>query len=131
MAFQATSDSGHTVLIDSAEAVGGQNRGPRPMEMVLMGMGGCSAIDVMSILQKKRQEVTDCVIDLDARRAETVPKVFTHIHARYVVTGRNVSEKAVERAVSLSMEKYCSATRMLASSVEITYDYVVREAEDT
>ena len=102
MTFLAESDSGHGVVIDSAPELGGRNVGPRPMEMVLMGMGGCTAIDVMSILKKARQDVTDCVVELSAERADTVPKVFTHIHTRYVITGRKLSEKSVSRAVDLS-----------------------------
>ncbi|MDH3281459.1 MAG: OsmC family protein [Gammaproteobacteria bacterium] len=128
MTFVAESESGHGLVIDSSPDVGGRNLGPRPMEMVLMGMGGCTAIDVVSILKKARQEVTDCEVELTAERAETVPRVFTRIHARYVITGRKLSEKSVSRAVSLSADKYCSVTRMLAQSTEITHDYEIREA---
>lgn len=129
MTFVAESDSGHAVVIDSAPERGGRNLGPRPMELVLMGMGGCTAVDVVSILSKARQRVTDCVIELSAERAETVPMVFTRIHAHYVVTGRGLSEKSVARAVSLSAEKYCSVTRMLATTAEITHDYRIVEAD--
>jgi len=129
MTFVAESESGHGVIIDSSPEVGGRNLGPRPMEMVLMGMGGCTAIDVMSILRKARQQVTDCVVELSAERAETVPKVFTAIHVHYVITGHKLSEKAVARAVSLSADKYCSVSRMLANSVEITHDFQIAEPE--
>jgi len=129
MTFVAESESGHGVIIDSSPEVGGRNLGPRPMEMVLMGMGGCTAIDVVSILRKARQQVTDCVVELSAERAETVPKVFTEIHVHYVITGHKLSEKSVARAVSLSADKYCSVSRMLANSVEITHDYQIVELE--
>ncbi len=128
MAFVAESDSGHALVLDSAPDIGGRNTGPRPMELVLMGLGGCTGIDVMSILEKARQQVTDCYVELEAARADEVPRVFTRIHAHYVVTGRSLSEKAVARAVSLSAEKYCSVTRMLEHSVEISHDFEVREA---
>ena len=129
MTFVAESESGHGVIIDSSPDVGGRNLGPRPMEMVLMGMGGCTAIDVISILRKARQQVTDCVVELSAERAETVPKVFTRIHVHYVITGHELSEKSVARAVSLSADKYCSVSRMLANSAEITHDYQICESE--
>lgn len=129
MTFVAESESGHGVIIDSAPQVGGRNLGPRPMEMVLMGMGGCTAIDVMSILRKARQQVTDCRVEVTAERAETVPKVFTRIHVQYVITGHDLSEKSVARAVSLSADKYCSVSRMLAASVEITHDYRIQAPE--
>ncbi len=129
MSFVAESESGHALIIDSPPEVGGRNLGPRAMELVLMGMGGCTAVDVVSILQKSRQQVTDCVVELAAERAESVPKVFTRIHAHYVVSGRNLSEKSVARAVSLSADKYCSVTRMLAHSAEITHDYRIEEVD--
>ena len=129
MSFVAESESGHALIIDSAADIGGRNLGPRPMELVLMGMGGCTAVDVVSILRKARQQVTDCVIELSAERADSVPKVFTRIHAHYIVRGRNLSEKSVARAVSLSAEKYCSVTRMLAHTAEITHDYRIEEQD--
>ncbi|WP_148864417.1 OsmC family protein [Marinobacter fonticola] len=128
--FKATSGSGHNVQLDGPPDHGGKDLGPRPMEMVLMGLGGCSAFDVMSILQKSRQEVTDCRCELDAERADAVPAVFTRIHLHFVVTGRNLKDNLVKRAVSLSAEKYCSASIMLEKGgVEITHDYEIHEAE--
>lgn len=128
--FLAESGSGHQVTLDGPPDHGGQNQGPRPMEMMLMGMGGCTAFDVMSILNKSRQEVTDCVAELEAERADTVPSVFTKIHVHFIVTGRNLKDAMVKRAVDLSAEKYCSASIMLSKAgVEITHDYEIREAE--
>ncbi|MDH3714551.1 MAG: OsmC family protein [Gammaproteobacteria bacterium] len=129
MTFVAESESGHGVVIDAAPEVGGRNLGPRPMEMVLMGLGGCTAIDVVSILHKARQRVTDCRVEVSSERAETVPRVFTRIHVQYVITGHDLSEKSVARAVSLSADKYCSVSRMLAASVEITHDYRIEAPE--
>jgi len=128
MMFEASADSGHTVGMDGPPALGGRNRGSRPMELVLMGAGGCSAADVISILSKSRQEVTDCVVELDAERAETEPKVFTRIHMHYVVTGRGLKEQSVARAVRLSVEKYCSATQMLGRTAVVSHDHEIREA---
>lgn len=128
--FKATSGSGHSVQLDGPPDHGGQNLGPRPMEMLLMGVGGCSAFDVMSILQKSRQDVTACHAELEAERADAVPAVFTKIHLHFVVTGHNLKEKQVERAVSLSADKYCSASIMLGKAgVEITHSYEIRAAE--
>lgn len=128
MMFEATAGSGHTIAIDGPPDLGGRNRGSRPMEVVLMGTGACSAADVVSILNKSRQDIVDCVVQLDAERAESVPKVFTRIHMHYVVTGRNLKREAVERAVRLSAEKYCSATQMLNKTAEITHDFEIAEA---
>lgn len=128
MMFEASADSGHTVVMDGPPELGGRNRGSRPMEVVLMGTGACSAADVVSILKKSRQDVTDCVVELEAERAEAVPKVFTRIHMHYVVSGRNLKPDAVKRAVSLSAEKYCSATRMLNTTADITHDFEILEA---
>lgn len=129
VAFVGETGSGHAVVMDGAPEAGGRNLGPRPMEMVLLGLGGCTAFDVIAILRKARQSVVDCVIEVDADRAESVPKVFTKIHVHYVVTGRQLEEKHVARAVKLSAEKYCSVSRMLAASAEITHDYEIREAD--
>lgn len=123
MSFVGETESGHAVVIDSAPEAGGRNIGPRPMEVVLLGLGGCSSIDVMLMLQKSRQRVTDCVVEIEAERAEDIPRVFTKIHLHFVVTGRDLSAKHVERAVSLSAEKYCSVSRMLEKTAELTYDY--------
>ena len=128
MMFEATADSGHTVVMDGPPDLGGLNRGSRPMEVVLMGTGACSAADVVSILVKARQDVVSCMVELDAERAGTVPRVFTRIHMHYVVTGRNLKPGAVARAVKLSAEKYCSATQMLNKTAVITHDFDVREA---
>ncbi|BES73469.1 OsmC family protein [Marinobacter nanhaiticus D15-8W] len=128
--FKATSGSGHSVQLDGPPDHGGKDQGPRPMEMVLMGLGGCSSFDVMSILQKSRQDVTDCRCELDAERADAVPSVFTKIHLHFIVTGRDLKENLVKRAVALSAEKYCSASIMLEKGgVDITHDYEIREAE--
>lgn len=127
--FKATSGSGHTVQLDGPPDHGGKNQGPRPMEMVLMGLGACSSFDVMSILQKSRQDVTDCHAELEAERADAVPSVFTKIHLHFVVTGNNLKENLVKRAVSLSAEKYCSASIMLEKAgVEITHSHEIRDA---
>ena len=126
-AFVAESGSGHAVVIDGPAAHGGRNLGPRPMETVLMGLGACSAYDVVSILEKARQRVTSCHVDLEASRADAVPAVFTHIHMRYVVRGHQVKPGAVERAVSLSVDKYCSATAMLKPHVNISHDWIIEE----
>ncbi len=128
MTFVAESESGHGVVIDAAPDIGGRNLGARPMELVLIGTGACTAIDVVHILRKARQPITDCVVDVEADRAAEDPKVFTRIHLHYVVTGKGLSQPQVERAVKLSKEKYCSATKMLEATVAITFDYEVREA---
>ncbi len=128
--FIAKSDSGHTLIIDGPPDHGGKNLGARPMEMVLMGLGGCTSIDVLDILKKSRQDVTDCVTQLTAERATTIPAVFTSIHIHFVVTGRNLKPKQVERAIELSSTKYCSATLMLQrGGVEITHDFEIVEQE--
>jgi putative redox protein len=127
MAFMAESDSGHGIMLDGSPDIGGRNLGARPMEMVLMGLGGCTAIDVMVILGKQRQPVEDCWIELAAERADVAaPKVFTKIHVHYVVKGSGLDPKQVERAVKLSAEKYCSVSAMLKNSVDITYDFEIR-----
>jgi putative redox protein len=128
MTFVAESGSGHAVVVDAAPDVGGRDLGARPMELVLMGTGACSAIDVVHILRKARQPITDCVVELDSERAPEDPKVFTRIHLHYVVTGKGLSTAQVERAIKLSKDKYCSATIMLAKTAEITFDFEVREA---
>ena len=124
--FEATADSGHTVSIDGPPDGCGQNRGSRPMELVLMGLGGCASYDVVSILDKQRQKVTDCVTHVTATRVEEIPQVFDQIHLKFVVTGHDLDPKKVERAVSLSADKYCSASRMLErGGVEISHSYEV------
>jgi putative redox protein len=128
--FVGESGSGHAVVMDGPPDMGGRNLGVRPMEMVLLGMGGCTAFDVMHILKKARQPVADCVVELSADRAETEPKVFTRIHAHFIVTGEGLKEAQVARAIQLSAEKYCSASIMLGATAEITHDYEIRAAGD-
>ena len=126
--FLAESGSGHSVLMDGPQESGGQNLGVRPMEMLLMGMGGCTAIDVVHILRKGRHDVKGCELELSAERAETDPKVFTGIHIRYKVTGNGLTDAVVKRAIDLSAEKYCSASIMLGKSAQITHDYEIIES---
>lgn len=128
VSFVAESGSGHAIVLDGAPEAGGRNLGARPMELVLMGAGACSAFDVVMILKKARQPVTDCVCELDADRAETDPKVFTHIRMKFVVTGKSLDRKQVERAVHLSHDKYCSATIMLAKTATISVETEIVEA---
>ncbi|MGK0444321.1 MAG: putative redox protein [Bermanella sp.] len=129
--FLGESGSGHSVVMDGPEDHGGRNMGVRPMEMLLMGLGGCTSFDVMSILKKSRQDVVDCVAELDAERADAVPSVFTKIHVHFTVTGRNLKDAQVKRAVTLSAEKYCSASIMLEQGgVEITHDYKIVELNE-
>jgi putative redox protein len=127
--FVAESGSGHGLVIDGSAEHGGRNLGPSPMELVLLGTGGCTAFDVMDILRKGRQAVSDCVVELSAERAPKPPRVFTRITMRFVVTGRGLARTAVEQAVQLSAEKYCSASIMLGKSVEMLREIEVREAE--
>lgn len=121
MKFVGHSDSGHKIVLDGANP----GEGPSPMEMVLMAIGGCSSIDVVSILEKGRQAVTGCRVELTTERAETAPRVFKKIHLEFIVTGDNLAEKQVARAVDLSMEKYCSVSLMLEKAVEISHGYRV------
>ena len=126
--FVGESGSGHSVVMDGPEDLGGRNLGPRPMEMLLLGTGGCSVYDVMSMLKKARQQVVDCRVEMDAERADAVPAVFTRINMHFVVTGVGLKENHVRRAVELSAEKYCSASIMLgAAGVEITHSFEIRE----
>lgn len=128
MTFVAESGSGHAVVVDASPDVGGRNLGARPMELVLMGTGACSAIDVVHILRKSRQAITGCVVELDSERAPEDPKVFTKLHMHYIVSGKALAPAQVERAIKLSKEKYCSATAMMAHTAEVTFDYEIREA---
>jgi putative redox protein len=125
VSFLGESESGHAVLMDGAPAAGGRNLGPRPMEMLLLGAGGCTSFDVVSILKKSRQAITDCYVELEAERAETEPKVFTKIHMHFVVKGKDIKPEAVEKAIKLSAEKYCSASIMLGATAAITHDFEV------
>lgn len=123
--FLGETESNHAVLMDGPPTAGGRNLGPRPMEMLLIGTGGCTCFDVVSILKKSRQAVSDCYVELDAERAETDPKVFTKIHMHFVVKGKDIKSEAVEKAIKLSAEKYCSASIMLGQSAAITHDFEV------
>ena len=130
--FVGESGSGHSVVMDGPEDLGGRNLGARPMEMLLLGTGGCSIYDVLSMLKKSRQNVTDCRVELQAERADAVPAVFTHINLHFVVTGVGLKDNQVKRAVELSAEKYCSASIMLgAAGIEITHSYEIVEFEPT
>ena len=126
--FLAQSGSGHSIVMDGPPESGGENLGVRPMEMLLMGMGGCASFDVVHILRKGRHHVTGCEANLEAERAETEPKVFTRIHLHFTVTGRGLTEAIVERAIRLSAEKYCSASLMLGKTASITHDFEIVEA---
>ena len=127
--FIGESGSGHSIVMDGPPDHGGQNQGPRPMEMLLLGLGACTSFDVMSILQKSRQDVTDCHANIEADRADEIPSVFTNIRIHFVVTGNNLKESQVKRAVSLSAEKYCSASIMLEKGgVNIEHSYELVEA---
>jgi len=121
--FRLSSGTGHVTECDGPAQEGGKNAGMRPMEMVLLGMGGCTAFDVANILRKRRHEPSLLEIEMQAQRADDVPKVFTHIHLKYRVQGTNITEREVERAIELSLDKYCSATRMLAETADITYEF--------
>ena len=128
--FVGESGSGHAVVMDGSPELGGRNLGPRPMEMLLIGTGGCSTYDVMSMLKKSRQNVVDCQVEIEAERADAVPAVFTRINMHFVVTGIGLKDNHVKRAVELSAEKYCSASIMLgAAGVEISHSYEVVEFE--
>ena len=129
VSFKAESETGHSVQMDGPPDQGGENRGPRPMEMLLMGLGGCASFDVLSMLKKGRQQVTNCVAELEADRADAVPAVFTRIHLNFIVTGHDLKEAQVKRAVSLSAEKYCSASIMMEKAgVEVTHSYRIEAA---
>ncbi|MDP2030450.1 MAG: OsmC family protein [Thiobacillus sp.] len=128
VSFVGQSESGHSVVMDGPPESGGNNLGVRPMEMLLLGLGGCSAFDVVHILRKARQPITDCVADLSASRAETDPKVFTQIHVHFTVTGKSLDPKRVEQAVQLSADKYCSASIMLGKVAVITHDFEIVES---
>ena len=123
--FKATSGSGHVIQMDGPPDFGGKNKGSRPMETLLIGMGGCASFDVVHILRKRRLTVTDCVAELEAERADTEPKVFTKIHIHFKVSGEELTEKAVAKAVQLSAEKYCSASIMLGKTAEITHSHEI------
>ena len=126
--FVGESGSGHTVVMDGPPDLGGRNLGPRPMEMLLLGTGGCASFDVLSMLKKARQKVVDCRVELDAERADAVPAVFTRIAMHFVITGIGLKESQVKRAVELSAQKYCSASIMLgAAGVDVSHSYEIVE----
>ncbi|CBV43372.1 OsmC family protein [Halomonas elongata] len=126
--FVTESGSGHSVVIDGPPDHGGRNTGPRPMEMLLMGLGACTSFDVLEILEKSRAPVSDCVASIEAERADSVPSVFTKIHVHFTVSGQGLKEKQVKRAVELSAEKYCSASIMLANGgVDVTHSFTIVE----
>ena len=129
MSFVGESGSGHSVVMDGAPEAGGRDLGIRPMEMLLLGLGGCTAFDVVSILKKSRQAVTNCEVHIDAERADAVPKVFTQIHIHFVVSGKALKADKVEKAVNLSADKYCSASEMLGKMAKITHDFEVLEEQ--
>lgn len=129
VSFVGESETGHAVVLDGAPENGGRNIGMRPMEMLLIGMGACTSFDVVTILKKARQPIVDCVAEVQAERADEIPKVFTKIHVHFVVTGDGLNETQVERAVKLSAEKYCSASIMLSKSVDITHGYEIRTTQ--
>ena len=128
MSFIAETGTGHIVAMDGAPEAGGRNLAPRPMELLLAGAGGCTAFDVVLILKRGRQDVRGCSVRLEAERADTDPKVFTRIHMHFTVTGRAVPDSAVERAIALSHDKYCSASVMLGKTAEITYSVAIEQA---
>jgi putative redox protein len=125
--FMAESESGHAMIMDGSPDIGGRNMGPRPMEMLLMGAGGCTSVDVVMIMKKSRQDVTGCEVEVSAERATEHPKVFTKIHMHFTVRGRNLKADVVERAIKLSAEKYCSASIILGKTAEMTHDYEIIE----
>lgn len=125
VSFLGETETNHAILMDGAPAAGGRNLGPRPMEMLLIGTGACTAFDVVSILKKSRQSISDCYVELNADRAETDPKVFTNIHMHFVVKGKDIKPEAVEKAIKLTSEKYCSASIMLGQTAAITHDFEI------
>mgnify|MGYP002656214919 CR=1 FL=1 len=130
VAFEAKSQRGHSIIMEGSPEYGGKDRGPRPMELILTGLGGCASFDIVTILKKVRQEIADVRCELKAERADTIPAVFTKIHLHFVVSGKGIKEKQVAKAVELSAEKYCSASNMLSDGgVEITHDFEIVEVE--
>ncbi|MGB8315715.1 MAG: OsmC family protein [Aestuariivirga sp.] len=127
-AFVGESGSGHAVVMDGAPEAGGRNVGVRPMEMLLLGLGGCTAFDVVMILEKSREKITSCEIELEAERAAEDPKVFTHVKMIYHLRGKSLKPAAVERAINLSAEKYCSASTMFGKTAKIEHEWTVEEA---
>jgi putative redox protein len=129
MTFVGESGSGHAVVMDGAPEHGGRDMGVRPMEMLLLGLGGCTAFDVVMILNKSRQKFVDCHVEIEAERAEEVPKVFTRIHAHFVVSGKGLDPAKVKKAVNLSAEKYCSASKMFETAAQMSHDFEIIEVD--
>ncbi|MDN5873704.1 MAG: OsmC family protein [Sinobacteraceae bacterium] len=127
-AFMAETGSGHAFVIDGPESIGGRNLGPRPMELMLTSIGGCASVDIVRILKKARQNISGCEVRVSGTRADTDPKVYTAIHLHFIVTGQNLSDTHVKRAVELSADKYCSASIMLSKAATITHDYEIVES---
>ena len=127
MSFVGESASGHSVVMDGPPESGGRDLGIRPMEMLLLGLGGCSSFDIVSMLKKGKQDLVDCEVEISAQRADSEPKVFTKIHMHFIISGNDLSEKRVIRAIELSAEKYCSASIMLGKTAEITHDYELEQ----
>lgn len=128
-AFLAETGSGHALVVDGPESIGGRNLGPRPMELMLLSVGSCSAVDIVQILKKARQPVAGCEVTVSGTRAETDPKVFTAIHLHFIVRGTGLSENHVSRAVQLSAEKYCSASIMLSKAARVTHDFEIADVD--
>ena len=126
-AFIGASENGRTIVIDGPPEGGGRDLGPRPMETLLLGMGACTAYDVLSILKKTRRQISDCKIEISSKRAGDHPKVFTEIHVHFIITGDNLKDTQVERAINLSAEKYCSASIMLGKTAKITHTYEIKD----
>ena len=126
MSFVGESGSGHSIVMDGPPEFGGRNLGVRPMEMLLLGLGGCASFDVVSMLKKGKQDLVDCEVEITAERADTEPKVFTKIHLHFIISGDNLSESKVKRAIELSAEKYCSASIMLGKTAKVSHDYAIQ-----
>ena len=129
-AFIGASENGRTIVIDGPPEGGGRDLGPRPMETLLLGMGACTAYDVLSILKKSRSLISDCKIEMSSKRAGDHPKVFTEIHVHFIITGDNLKDTQVERAINLSAEKYCSASIMLGKTAKITHTYEIKDNQE-
>jgi putative redox protein len=123
--FVGESGTKHSLIMDGPENLGGHGTGMRPMELLLLGLGGCTSFDVVEMLKKSRQNIIDCIVEIDGQRSESIPKIFTDIHIHYIITGSNIKEAHVKRAIELSSEKYCSASLMLGKSANITHDYEI------
>ncbi len=128
MSFVGESGSGHSIVMDGPPEFGGRNLGVRPMEMLLLGLGGCASFDVVSMLKKSKQDLVDCEVEITAERADEEPKVFTKIHLHFVISGNDLSDKRVARAIELSAEKYCSASIMLGKTAVVTHDYKITDS---